>query len=228
MEPREPRQVRKEAAISDAHRVPVPVLLPMTAEKKGYLSIARKHRPQLFSEVVYQNHVVTILQNSLRSGKIHSCYLFSGMRGVGKTSLARLFAKALNCLEGPGEEPCNRCENCLEISAGRFPDVLEIDGASNRGIDQVRELRESVKYKPLKGRYKVIIIDEVHMLTNEAFNALLKTLEEPPPSAVFILATTEFQKVLPTVVSRSILLDLRRIPSRSFANSWRRSAERRR
>ena len=212
MEPREPRQVRKEAAISDAHRVPVPVLLPMTAEKKGYLSIARKHRPQLFSEVVYQNHVVTILQNSLRSGKIHSCYLFSGMRGVGKTSLARLFAKALNCLEGPGEEPCNRCENCLEISAGRFPDVLEIDGASNRGIDQVRELRESVKYKPLKGRYKVIIIDEVHMLTNEAFNALLKTLEEPPPSAVFILATTEFQKVLPTVVSRSILLDLRRIP----------------
>lgn len=212
MEPREPRQVRKEAAISDAHRVPVPVLLPMTAEKKGYLSIARKHRPQLFSEVVYQNHVVTILQNSLRSGKIHSCYLFSGMRGVGKTSLARLFAKALNCLEGPREEPCNRCENCLEISEGRFPDVLEIDGASNRGIDQVRELRESVKYKPLKGRYKVIIIDEVHMLTNEAFNALLKTLEEPPPSAVFILATTEFQKVLPTVVSRSILLDLRRIP----------------
>ncbi len=177
-----------------------------------YRAIARKYRPQFFKDVIYQPHVVKILQNSLKTGKIHHSYIFSGMRGVGKTSVARIFAKALNCKEGVSIEPCNKCSNCIEITEGNFPDVIEIDGASNRGIDQVRELREIVKYKPIKGRYKVIIIDEVHMLTNEAFNALLKTLEEPPEHTVFILATTEFHKVLPTVVSRSITLDFRRIP----------------
>jgi DNA polymerase-3 subunit gamma/tau len=181
-------------------------------EKSKYIAIARKYRPQKFSEVIYQPHIVKILQNGLKTGNIHHSYIFSGMRGVGKTSVARIFAKALNC-ENPSEgEPCGKCSSCMEITEGRFPDVLEIDGASNRGIDQVRELRETIKYKPLKGKYKVIIIDEVHMLTNEAFNALLKTLEEPPPNTVFILATTEFHKVLPTVVSRSIALDFRRIP----------------
>jgi len=177
-----------------------------------YKALARKHRPQTFKDVIHQTHIVKILQNSITSGNIHHSYIFSGMRGVGKTSVARIFAKALNCAEGPTTEPCNRCNNCQEITNGNFPDFLEIDGASNRGIEQVRELRESIKYKPLKGKYKVIIIDEVHMLTKEAFNALLKTLEEPPPHTVFILATTEFHKVIPTVVSRSISLDFRRIP----------------
>ncbi len=181
-------------------------------KESKYIAIARKYRPQKFSEVIYQPHIIKVLQNGLKSGNIHHSYIFSGMRGVGKTSVARIFAKALNCEHPVAGEPCGKCSSCIEITEGRFPDVLEIDGASNRGIDQVRELRETIKYKPLKGKYKVIIIDEVHMLTNEAFNALLKTLEEPPPNTVFILATTEFHKVIPTVVSRSIALDFRRIP----------------
>ncbi len=190
-------------------------------EKSKYIAIARKYRPQKFSEVIYQPHIVKILQNGLKTGNIHHSYIFSGMRGVGKTSVARIFAKALNCENPMDGEPCGKCSSCIEITEGRFPDVLEIDGASNRGIDQVRELRETIKYKPLKGKYKVIIIDEVHMLTNEAFNALLKTLEEPPPNTVFILATTEFHKVLPTVVSRSIALDFRRIPFSEIKNQLR-------
>ncbi len=190
-----------------------------------YRAIARKYRPQQFKDVIYQPHIVKILQNSLKSGKIHHSYIFSGMRGVGKTSVARIFAKALNCKTGVVEEPCNKCSNCIEITEGNFPDVIEIDGASNRGIDQVRELREIVKYKPIKGRFKVIIIDEVHMLTNEAFNALLKTLEEPPEHTVFILATTEFHKVLPTVISRSITLDFRRIPFSEIKKRLRFVAE---
>ncbi len=178
----------------------------------SYLAISRKYRPQNFKNIVFQEHIVKILQNSLKTKKIHHSYIFSGIRGVGKTSVARIFAKALNCERGISDEPCNECRVCRAITDGNFPDVIEIDGASNRGIDQVREIRELVKYATLEGRFKVIIIDEVHMLTNEAFNALLKTLEEPPPNTVFILATTEFNKLLPTVVSRSIHLDFRRVP----------------
>ncbi len=191
----------------------------------SYLAISRKYRPQKFQDVIHQNHIVKILQNSLKTKKIHHSYIFSGIRGVGKTSVARIFAKALNCEKGVSPEPCNQCKRCKAITEGNFPDVIEIDGASNRGIDQVREIREIVKYSTLEGRYKVVIIDEVHMLTNEAFNALLKTLEEPPPNTVFILATTEFNKLLPTVVSRSIHLDFRRVPEKEIIKHLKKVSE---
>lgn len=168
----------------------------------GYLVTARKWRPQRFEEVVGQDHVCQTLKNAVAAGRIAHAYLFAGTRGVGKTTTARILAKALNCLAGPSPTPCNQCVICQEISQGKSIDVLEIDGASNRGIDEVRELRENVKYMPAKGRYKIYIIDEVHMLTKEAFNALLKTLEEPPAHAIFILATTEPHKIPNTILSR--------------------------
>jgi DNA polymerase-3 subunit gamma/tau len=177
----------------------------------SYQVIARKWRPGTFEEVIGQPHATRTLQNAIRLDRIAHAYLFSGARGVGKTSVARILAKVLNCEKGPSPTPCNQCSNCREISHTNSVDVIEIDGASNRGIDNIRELREAVRYRPAKGRYKVYIIDEVHMLTTEAFNALLKTLEEPPPHVIFIFATTEPHKIPATILSRCQRFDFRRL-----------------
>ena len=182
------------------------------------MNLPVKYRPKTFRDVVGQEHVVKTLQNALRHKKISNAYLFSGQRGVGKTTIARIFAKGLNCEKGITPEPCGKCEICLEIDSGNSLDVIEIDGASNRGIDQIRELRENVRFMPVKARYKVIIIDEVHMLTNEAFNALLKTLEEPPENVVFIFATTEPRKIPETVLSRVQRFDFRPISESALIN----------
>lgn len=176
-----------------------------------YLVTARKWRPMRFDEVTAQEHVTITIKNSIRSNRIAHAYLFSGPSGVGKTTTARILAKAINCSNISDGEPCNQCQVCREIIEGRSLDVIEIDGASNRGIDEIRDLRESVRYPPSSLRYKVYIIDEVHMLTKEAFNALLKTLEEPPSYAIFILATTEPHKVLPTIMTRCQRFDFKRI-----------------
>jgi len=176
-----------------------------------YQVLTRKWRPQVFQEIVGQDHIIRTLTNAISLGRINHAYLFAGPHGTGKTSTARILAKALNCDKGPTPLPCNRCSNCLEITRGESLDVLEIDGASNRGIDEVRELRERIGTSPMKGRFKVYIIDEVHMLTHPAFNALLKTLEEPPSHAIFIFATTDPEKVPPTIISRCQRFDFRKI-----------------
>ena len=176
-----------------------------------YLVLARKFRPQTFEDVAGQEHVVKTLRNSIGQGRVAHAFLFSGPRGVGKTSVARILAKSLNCEKGPTATPCNVCSNCREITNGSSLDVREIDGASNRGIDEIRELREYVKFAPAAAKYKIYIIDEVHMLTREAFNALLKTLEEPPAHVIFIFATTENHKVPATILSRCQCYDFRRI-----------------
>ena len=168
----------------------------------SYLAFALKYRPKNFSEVVGQEHVVLSLENAIRSQRVHHAYLFSGPRGVGKTSLARILAKSLNCFEGPTLTPCEECLSCTEIAKGQSLDIIEIDGASNRGIEDIRVLRENVKLSAANSRYKIYIIDEVHMLTQEAFNALLKTLEEPPAHVKFIFATTHPHKIIPTILSR--------------------------
>ena len=181
-----------------------------------YLIYARKYRPQTFEEMIGQKPIVRTLQNAIKNDRVAQAYIFSGMRGVGKTTAARILAKALNCQQGPTPTPCNKCEFCKEINEDHSIDVLEIDGASNRGIDEVRSLREGVKYRPIRSRYKVIIIDEVHMLTREAFNALLKTLEEPPPHTVFIFATTEFHKVPATIISRCQHFEFKKISQKEI------------
>jgi len=177
----------------------------------SYLVLARKWRPQKFEDVVNQKHVVLTLQNALKTQRLANAYLFAGPRGIGKTTIARILAKAINCEKGPADNPCNSCDSCIDITEGRSLDVLEIDGASNRGIDEVRNLRESLKYAPMPGKHKIYIIDEVHMLTTEAFNALLKTLEEPPSRVLFIFATTEPHKVPATIISRCQRFDFKRI-----------------
>ncbi len=180
----------------------------------SYLVLARKYRPQKFSEIVGQEHIVTTIKNALKSGKVWHAYIFAGMRGTGKTSTARILAKAVNCLSPtPDFEPCNKCQNCIDITQGSSVDVIEIDAASNRGINDIRALRESVKYVPVNSKYKVCIIDEAHQITNEGFNALLKTLEEPPSYVIFILATTEFNELPLTIVSRCQTFHFRPVPA---------------
>jgi len=177
------------------------------------LVLYRKYRPQTFAEIVGQEHVVQTLSNAIASGIISHAYLFSGPRGSGKTTIARLLAKSLNCRNRKEDqfEPCNKCSSCLEMSGGRSLDLIEIDAASNRGIDEMRELREGIKFSPAKEKYKVFIIDESHQLTKEAANALLKTLEEPPSHAIFVLATTEIHKMIPTIISRCQRFDFRKL-----------------
>lgn len=177
----------------------------------SYLVLARKHRPQILDEVIGQEHITGLLAKAIESGRLSHAYLFCGPRGIGKTSCARILAKSLNCELGPTLKPCGTCAACREITSGTSFDVLEIDGASNRGIDEIRALRENVKFAPASGRYKIYIVDEVHMLTTEAFNALLKTLEEPPPHVKFIFATTAPHKVPATIISRCQKFDFKRI-----------------
>jgi DNA polymerase-3 subunit gamma/tau len=188
-----------------------------------YQVLARRLRPQRFDEVVGQEHVTATLQAAIRAGRIAHAFLLTGPRGVGKTTTARLLAKALNCEQGPAPEPCNRCSTCREIADGIAFDVLEIDGASHTQVDRMRDLMEAVAHRPMKSRFKVYIIDEVHMLSQHSFNALLKTLEEPPPHAKFVLATTDPHKVLATVVSRCQRYDLRRIAVRELAGHLERT-----
>ena len=207
----EPCQVRKEAALRGQLYVPQvsrgPTLLAMQ-----YQVLARKWRPQNFHELVGQEHISRTLLNALRSGRVAHAFLFSGPRGSGKTTTARVLAKALNCHAGQPGQPCGKCPACVEIAEGNSMDVLEIDAASNRGIDEIRELREKVRYSPARDKHKIFIIDEVHMLTAEAFNALLKTLEEPPPRVIFILATTEYHKIPATILSRCQQHNFKLIP----------------
>jgi DNA polymerase III subunit gamma/tau len=183
----------------------------------SYEVFARKYRPQTFDDLVGQAHVSRTLKNAVAQNRLAHAYLFVGPRGVGKTSTARILAKSLNCVKGPTVTPCGECDNCREIAAGNSLDVIEIDGASNNSVEDVRQLRENVRYAPAKGRYKIYLIDEVHMLSPAAFNALLKTLEEPPEHVKFIFATTEPQKVLPTILSRCQRFDLHRIPANLIA-----------
>jgi len=178
----------------------------------SYEVLARKWRPQVFQDVIGQEHITQTLMNAIKADRIAHAYLFSGARGVGKTSVARILAKAINCKEGEGSNPCNRCSSCKEITGGSSVDVQEIDGASNRGIDEIRELRDNIKYMPSSSKFRVYIIDEVHMLTLPAFNALLKTLEEPPAHAKFFFATTDPHKVPVTILSRCQRFDFKRIP----------------
>src|SRR5437868_524059 len=187
----------------------------------GYTVLARRYRPQQFADLVGQEALVRALVNAIQSNRVAHAYLFTGARGVGKTSTARILAKALNCEKGPTPTPCDRCESCLRVAAGEDIDVLEIDGASNRNLDDVREIRQNVQFRPSRSRYKIYIIDEVHMLTKEAFNALLKTLEEPPPHVKFIFATTDVQKVPITILSRCQRFDFAGIASDRIAEQLR-------
>jgi len=209
-----PRQARKGAAV--AARLGAGVGLARTSyfmeTEKGvnYTVLARKWRPRRFEELVGQPHVVQALANSLADNRLHHAYLFTGTRGIGKTTVARLLAKALNCETGIVAEPCGVCSACTAIDAGRFVDLIEVDAASRTKVDDTRELLDNVQYAPTRGRFKVYLIDEVHMLSNHSFNALLKTLEEPPPHVKFLLATTDPQKLPVTVLSRCLQFNLKR------------------
>ena len=183
-----------------------------------YLALYRKFRPKSFNEVIGQEHITNTLINQVKTGQVSHAYLFTGTRGTGKTTCAKIFAKAINCLSPINGSPCGKCEVCSAIEEANNIDVLEIDAASNNGVNEIRELREKIKYPPIHGRYKVYIIDEVHMLTDSAFNALLKTLEEPPRHAVFILATTEVYKLPATILSRCMRFDFRLVPTDLLCN----------
>ena len=184
----------------------------------SYTALYRKYRSQSFDEIVGQKHIITSLTNQIKNGTVGHAYLFTGTRGTGKTSIAKIFAKAINCEHGKNGNPCNECEVCKSITAGTNVDIMEIDAASNNRVDEIRELREKVKYPPVSCKYKVYIIDEVHMLTDSAFNALLKTLEEPPAYVVFILATTEVQKLPATILSRCLRFDFKLLTDEELEN----------
>src|SRR5438067_8412851 len=212
----EPGQVRKEAATAGPCRCrgsgsPL-IYLPMS-----YQVLARKWRPRDFGSLVGQEHVVRALRHALEQKRLHHAYLFAGTRGVGKTTLARILAKCLNCETGVTPQPCGKCTACLEIDAGRFVDLLEVDAATNTRVDEMRQLLETAQYVPSRGRYKVYVIDEVHMLSASAFNAMLKTLEEPPEHLKFILATTDPQKIPVTVLSRCLQFNLKQMPPGAIA-----------
>ncbi|MFT6146545.1 MAG: DNA polymerase-3 subunit gamma/tau, partial [Myxococcota bacterium] len=191
----------------------------------SYLAIARKYRPGTFDEIVGQEHVTRTLRNAIARGRVHHAFLFTGARGVGKTTAARALAKSLNCERGPTADPCGECASCVEIAAGRNPDLIEIDGASNNSVDDIRDLCDNVQYAPQRGGSKIYLIDEVHMLSKGAFNALLKTLEEPPPHVVFIFATTEPNKIPDTILSRVQRFDFKRIPEQGVITRLARIAE---
>ena len=184
--------------------------------KMEYQVLSRKYRPQKFDQIIGQSHIIDTLINSIKLNRIAHGYLLSGIRGSGKTTVARVFSKTLNCLSD--NKPCNKCQNCQEIKESRSLDVIELDGASNRGIDEIREIKETVKYPPVSSAYKIFIIDEVHMLTKEAFNALLKTLEEPPNNVIFILATTDSHKIPDTILSRVLRFDFKKIITSKISN----------
>ncbi|HEX8160225.1 MAG TPA: DNA polymerase III subunit gamma/tau, partial [Solirubrobacteraceae bacterium] len=188
-------------------------------------SLYRRHRPRTFGDLVGQEHVVRTLRNAVTQGKVHHAYLFVGSRGTGKTSMAKILAACLNCERGPTIEPCGACDSCVSIASATSLDVIEMDAASNNSVDDIRDLRESVVYAPVSGRHKVYILDEAHMLSTQAWNAFLKTLEEPPPNTVFVLATTEATKVLPTVVDRCHRFDFARPAVEQLAAVVRRVAE---
>src|SRR4051794_10788155 len=188
-------------------------------------SLYRRHRPRTFADVIGQEHVVRTLRNAIERGQVHHAYLFVGSRGTGKTSMAKMLAACLNCVNGPTIEPCGVCESCVSIASATSMDVIEMDAASNNSVDDIRELRDSVQYAPVTGRYKVYILDEAHMLSNQAWNAFLKTLEEPPPATIFVLATTEANKVMPTVVDRCHRFDFRRPTVDQLATVVQRVAE---
>src|SRR5689334_5558050 len=190
---------------------------PPAPEAPTYTVVARRYRPQQFAELIGQEHVAAALVNALQSGRVAHAYLFTGARGVGKTSAARILAKALNCVEGPTGTPCDKCDSCRAIATGEDVDVVEIDGASNNKVDEARDIRQNVGFRPTRSRYKIYIIDEVHMLTTGAFNALLKTLEEPPPHVKFIFATTDVHKVPATIISRCQRFDFKNIPTQRIA-----------